>query len=342
MLFITFHGGKPPKLNAQSKGGNDPEASSTPVNNIYAYSDKGGPPIETKVLHGADEYLKHGELRDIAFHEKHLYVLNGRKDANLLLRFKGSGTKYKFQNVVASREGKKGVSSILHPFALTFQGKKFCYISNQDTNVVTRLRMDGRKCKTGEAAIVPPSLSKGGIYSDGTFVASSAGQLPGLPRTTPEPLPQGLGVFIDPVVGKVHFSVRDILAVGKLLYVCDEPAGMVKVYDSHGRLRHFSNPVPRPAHLLLHNDNLYVSGGDQVMTAHIKKHPLYFAPVDGVDGQDASGMAFNRKGDRFFVANRKANNVYCYNVHVDGSFGNKREIIQETPDHPEFLLYVKE
>jgi hypothetical protein len=343
MLFVTFHGGKQPKSATRTTSAPNEDSSLTPINNVYAYGDEGGSPLETKVLRGADEHLKDGELRGMVFYDKHLYVLNGRKNANQILRFKGSGTKYEFKNVFASREGSsrhEGINSLYHPFAFALSGKKYCFVSNQDTNVVTRLKLDHHQAKTASAASVASSLKGKGTYFDGTFVACSQGQLPGLTPTTPEPLPQGLGVFIDPKLEKVHFSVRDILISGRLLYVCDEPAGVIKVYDTDGNLVHFSNPVPRPAHLLVQKKNLYVSGGDQVLLTKLDKFPLYFTPANGVIGKDASGMAFNAAGSHFFVADRKMSSVYRYDVNRDGAFGNRTAVIKNMPDHPEFLLYI--
>lgn len=82
MLLVTFHGGKPSKT------------VKNPVHNVFAYKDSGGDPVETKVLKGADTYLKDAELRGMAFAYGHFYIANGRKDSNTVVRFKGSGTKY--------------------------------------------------------------------------------------------------------------------------------------------------------------------------------------------------------------------------------------------------------
>jgi hypothetical protein len=342
MLFITFHGGTCPATN-QAPGDPDTSGNSaTPVNNIHAYSDK-GKALETNVLRGADDYLKDAELRGMAFHDGDLYVINGHKDANQILRFKGSGTKYEFKNVFASRapgDGYKGINSIFHPFALTFQGKKHCYVSNQDTNIVTRMKYGQHKGKAACAAAIPSGLPEKGKFFDGTFVACSLRQLPGLTPVTAVPLPRGLDVFIDPPSGRVHFSARDVLATEKFLYVCDEQAGMVKVYDTDGALRHFSNAVPRPAHLYAYKRMLYLSGGDQFMAATLDEFPLYFAPVNGVEGKDVSGMAFDRKGEKLFIANRKDDNVCRHAVKRDGGFGKKTAIVGNMPDHPEFVLYV--
>jgi len=345
MLFITFHGGKAPSTIRKPRNSPPSENSPTPVNNIHAYSDKGGQPLETNVLRGADEYLKDSELRGMAFHNGDLYVINGRRDSNQILRFKGSGTEYEFKNIFASRaeyDEHEGINSIFHPFGLTFQKKRYCYVSSQDTNVVTRLKCTHHKGKIGCAAAIPSGLPANGKFLDGTFVGCSLRQLPGLAPVTPVPLPGGLEAFKDPVLRKVHYSVRDVLVSGEFLYVCDEHANMVKVYDFDGRLRHFSNQVPRPVHLHSHKGALYLSGGDEFLAARLDEFPLYFATVNGIKGKNVSGVAFNSKGDNLFIANRKDDNVCCHAAKRNGVFGKKTVIIGNMPDHPEFILHVDE
>ena len=323
MLFVTFHGGKP--SNGVPK----------PVNNVYAYSDSGGDPVATAVLQGADADLKDAELRGmVVAYGGHLYVANGRKDANQILRFTGSGTSYAFDDVFASGPA---IDSIFHPFALAFDGSTYCYVSSQDTDVVTRLQVNDGNGQTGSAAPLPSGLPAGGTFFAGTFVACSVGQLPGLTPTTPVAQPQGLAVSIDS--GKVDHSVRDVLLSGTLLYVCDEAAGLVKVYDMDGNWRYGSNAVPSPAHLLAYGGQLYLSGGDQVLFTPLNSFPMSFTPAPGVDGKGASGMTFNGRGDHFFVADRKKNAVHRYDVSGDGTFSNKTTIISDMPDNPEFLLY---
>ena len=333
MLFVTFHGGKPTK------------DIKNPVNNVYAYKDGGGDPVETKVLNGAKDYLKDAELRGIVFAYDHLYVANGRKDSNTVLRFKGSGTKYDFKEVFASREGSSGINSIFHPYAVIFDGSKYCYISSQDTDVVTRLTTDS-KGKSGSATPIPSGLPSGGTFFAGTFVACSLAQLPGLSATTAVPPPQGLAVGFaqsadaDAGTNKVQHSVRDLVLANNKLYVCDEAADLVKIYDMNGNWLQSSNTVPGPAHLLAWKSQLFVSGSKAVMSAPLGSGSLQFSAVGGVDGAGASGMAFNAKGDKFFVADRKKNDVHSYDVKGDGTFSNKKKIISNMPDNPEFLVYV--
>ena len=176
----------------------------------------------------------------------YLYVVNGRNDANQILRFKGSGTKYEFKNIFVtgrSPGSRTGVEGMFHPFALTFQGRKHCFVSNQDTGIVLRLKLDSPKGKTAHPAALPIGLPSKGEFFDGTFVASNCSKLQKLKKTTMIAFPQGLDAFFDPEPGKIHYSVRDVMVLGKRLYVCDQHAGMVKIYDLHGRLEAFSNSV---------------------------------------------------------------------------------------------------
>lgn len=333
MLFVTFHGGKPSK------------DIKNPVNNIYAYKDSGGDPVQTSVLNGAKEYLKDAELRGMVFAYDHLYIANGRKDSNTVLRFKGSGTKYDFKDVFVSREGSSGVNSIFHPYAVVFDGTNYCYVSSQDTDVVTRLTTDS-KGKSGTAAPIPSGLPSSGTFFAGTFVACSLAQLPGLSATTAVPAPQGLEVGFAPSAdadagtSKVQHSVRDLVLANGKLYVCDEAANLVKVYDMNGNWLQSSNTVPGPAHLLLWKGQVFVSGSKALLSAPLASSSLQFSAVSGVDGTGASGMAFNAKGDKFFVADRKKNEVHSYDVSSSGTFSNKKKIISGMPDNPEFLVYV--
>ncbi|HEY6972172.1 MAG TPA: hypothetical protein VJA94_23370 [Candidatus Angelobacter sp.] len=333
MLWVTFHGGKPTK------------DVKNPVNNIYAYKDSGGDPIETKVLSGAKQYLRDAELRGFVFAYGHLYVANGRKDSNTVLRFKGSGTQYQLKDVFVTREGSSGINSIFHPYSLIFDGSEYCYVSSQDTDVVTRLTTDS-KAKSGSAAPIPSGLPSGGTFFAGTFVACSLAQLPGLSATTPVPAPQGLAVGFaqsqdaDAGTSKVQHSVRDLALANGKLYVCDEAASLVKVYDMNGKWLQSSNTVPGPAHLLAWKGQLFVSGSKAVMSAPLGSSSLQFSAVSSVDGTGASGMAFNAKGDKFFVADRKKNEVHSYDVSPGRTFSNKKKIISNMPDNPEFLVYV--
>ena len=139
MLFVTFHGGKPMK---------DPRR-----NNVHAYS-KDGKKIVSSVLQDADGVIL-DELRAIRLFKRKLYVVNANKLLNGVLCYRGSGTTYRFASSFVSSQTCKGV---VHPFDLTFDGAGYCYVSSQDTNVVTRLKIspDGTKAT---AAPVAPALA---------------------------------------------------------------------------------------------------------------------------------------------------------------------------------------
>ena len=87
---------------------------------------------------------------------------------------------------------------------------------------------------------------------------------------------------------------------------------------------------------------LFMSGGDEVMVAQLGKSPICITAAEGVDGKNASGMSFARHGNLFFVANRNVDCVCRYDVRHDGKFVNKERLIENMPDHPEFLLHVKD
>ena len=325
MLLVTFHGGKPST--------DVPD----PVTNVYAYADGGGAPVSTDVLRGAHAELKDAELRGMTVAYGSLYVANGRKDANQILRFTGSGKHYEFAGSLASRAS---IDSIFHPFAMAFDGSTYAYVSSQDTDVVTRLVVGGQGA-SASAAPIPAGLPATGTFFAGTFVACALGQLPGLTATTPVATPQGLAVGFDETGDKVQHSVRDVVLSGSSLYVCDEAAGLVKVYDLDGNLTSCSNPVLSPAHFLVQGGQLYLSGGDQVLVSAAGSGSPSFAAVPGVDGKGAAGMAFDARGGHFFVADRKKNEIHRYHVS-GGTFGKKTTIVSGMPDNPEFLLYVSD
>ena len=127
MLFVTLHGGKP---------GAHPHK-----NNVHAY-DKEGKLVTPSVLEDTDGVIL-DELRGIAVIRKLLYVVNANKTQNSLLCYTGSDTSYRFVSKFVSQQTCNGV---VHPFDFTFDSAGHCYLSSQDTNLVTRLTVsaDGK------------------------------------------------------------------------------------------------------------------------------------------------------------------------------------------------------
>ena len=311
MLFVTLHGGKPE---------NNPHK-----NNIHAY-DKAGEKITSCVLEDIEGVLL-DELRGIRCVGKYLYVVNANRTQNSVLTFQGADTSYKFAGKFVSPETCKG---ILHPFDLTFDPAGYCYVSSQDTNVVTRLEvsLDGTSATPAPLA---PALPAHGNFLPGTFVASSFGNL-SEPPTTPVPAPAGLEYSAQ---GQKKHSVRGVLWTNNALYVADEPAGKIKIYDANGKLLGQSNKVESPVHLVAHQGSLYVSGANEVLTAKLVKPPGDFtlAPIPGLTIKNGGGMAFTDSG-HFYIASRTENYIQKFDA------GFKPMKFECTlPDNPEFLLH---
>jgi hypothetical protein len=312
MLFVTFHGGKPEKHPLR--------------NNVHAY-DKDGKQITPSVLEDtADVVLD--ELRAIYRVGNLLYLANANKTQNSLLCYQGSNTSYQFVGKFASNETCKG---ILHPFDFTFDGVGHCYLSSQDTNLVTRLTVsaDG---KTGTPASVAPALTPHGKFLPGTFVASSVGSL-SEPPTTAVPVPMGLAYSDE---GQKKHSVRGVVWTNNALYVVDQPASKVKVYDATGKLLGESNEIDSPVHLLVHEGILYVSGGNEVFTGKLSKPAGNFtlSAIPGLRVKNGGGMAFSESGN-LYIASRTENVIKKF----DSNF-KPVQFSCELPDNPEFLLHV--
>jgi len=314
MLFVTLHGDKP---------GGDPRR-----NNVHAY-DKDGNKITASVLDESPDVIL-TELRGLYLVGAYLYVANANNTQNSVLCYEGTGTQYRFVSEFAS---KKTCSGILHPFDFTFDGLGYCYLSSQDTNVVTRLQVSN-DAKTARPAQVAAAISAKGTFLPGTFVPSSNGTLSKIP-TPPVPTPAGLA-YSD-AEEKKH-SVRGVVWTNGRLYVADQPARTVKIYDITGKYLGQSNELEpgSPVHLVVHNGSLYVSGGDQIYTAKIPSTPskLELAPIDSVKVKNSSGMAFGKQGN-FYVASRTGKTIQKF----DPNF-KPMKFQCKLQDSPEFLFHV--
>jgi hypothetical protein len=312
MLFVTLHGGKP---------GAHPHR-----NNVHAY-DKDGTLISPSVLDDTEGIVL-DELRSIHFFGKYLYVVNANRTQNSVLCYEGTGVKYRFVGTFVSQSTCKGV---LHPFDVAFDGAGHCYVSSQDTNVVTRLALsqDGR---TGQPAPLPAGLASGGTFLPGTFVGSNTANLCGM-HTTAVPLPAGLSYTAE---GPKKHSVRGIAWTNNALYVVDQPASRVKVYDVNGKLIGQSNKVETPVHLTVYNGNLYVTGANHVLMAKLPNPSGDFSlsVIPGVHVKNGCGMAFADKG-HVYIGSRTENTI----LKFDAEF-QPMEFHCELPDNPEFILHI--
>ncbi|HME56731.1 MAG TPA: hypothetical protein VKF63_00215 [Terracidiphilus sp.] len=136
--------------------------------------------------------------------------------------------------------------------------------------------------------------------------------------------------------GENKHSVRGVVWANNALYVADEPAGRVKVYDKDGKFLGQSNGLQSPVHLVVWKGSLYVSAGDAVLTAQLPSFPGDFtlSPIEGVKVKNACGMAFTKSG-RLYIASRSENNI----LKFDSDF-KLMKFECKLADNPEFLLHV--
>ena len=213
------------------------------------------------------------------------------------------------------------VDSILHPYDLTFGSAGNCYVSSQDTNLVTGLQGPNNPLPVASwlqdnypsPRYVPPRNHRRLVNR---CTAGSA-------LTTPPPnvaMPPGLDVsFTDNTDTKVAHSVRGVLAYGDYLFVADEPANAVKIYDRvTGEYRGTisGGDLDAPVQLLLNagTDVLYISssGNDSVVSVDLSAGVPSgsVSPTTFIDGQvkHISGMGFGKDGN-FYAAERKAKKI---------------------------------
>ena len=211
------------------------------VNNILVYHDNGRPHARPHLLPTGKDDPPLQEVRGFAAAGRLLYVVNADESLSQILVYEGdAGDGYRFQKILASMTE---VSSLVHPYDLTFDEQGNCYVSSQDTNVVTGLRAGGGVLEVAAhlRQLYPPPHT----FLVGTRVASSFGLLPGIQAPHPPDVgvPHGLDVgFEDHTRTRVAHSVRGVVCHGGHLYVADEPGDAVKVYEvengrSAGRLR---------------------------------------------------------------------------------------------------------
>ena len=357
MLLVSFHGAKDGAVG---------------VNNIAAY-DGQGKLLKAAVLSPAPA-IALSELRCLLPLRDGLLVVNANKQQNSILRYRRNGDAFTFQDVVFSRHQSDG---LVHPFDLSLDESGNAYVSCQDTNLVLRFRLPDTRGhvtsigqqhstqageapvdlaaeaapaeeaargssieatgasagkKPGTPAAVASALPPSGTFAPGTFIASSVATT--VTASTPVPLPGGLAYAMK---GNTLHSVRGILWTAGALYVADQPACRVKVYDGEGRYLGQSNQVDCPIHLTVRQGTLWVSGGDQVFSGPLATPPGKFtlSPLKGVRVKNSSGLAFTTSG-KLYVASRTENTICKF----DAKF-HPLPFHCTLPDNPEFLLHVQ-
>jgi hypothetical protein len=311
------------------------------VDNIGVFEDDGSPrKVHPLLLDPSPAAHPLHIARGFALVGDDLYIANAwRKDSHIAL-YHRHGDTFRFKEVLAKTEQ---VAAMVHPFDVELGDDGRIYISCQDTNTVVSILAETR-----EPAPVAAHLLKhypDGKFLPGTLVASSHGRLPeyGERRAHDVPAPLGLKVVLDKD-GKPRHSVRGIVVQRKHLYVADEAADAVKVFNvESGELiaRVTEHALKAPVHLILHGETLYMgaSGSGSILAVDLK-----FTPPKGelaarvvIDGKldSPSGFAIGPDGD-LYVAERKKQRVRRFS-----SKGKKEgTFIDNLPDMPEFLVYV--
>jgi hypothetical protein len=269
MLLVTFHGGDAPGINT-----------------VYCYNTTSKALLSKQALRDIDS-SKLSELRALVYGNGYLYVANGAKSVSNVLTFQHQATEqpYHFAYISgfvdATFSNGNFKTSIAHPFSLAFDGAGFAYISNQDTNVVAQVAVSANfqtgTLKSGcqspyliglEKTVCPAGKC---VFLDGTFVASQQGSLDHVDIAATDVPAQYGGLSVSPATGKVQNSVRDVAVANGMLFVCDEPCQVVRIYAlPNGAYLGASSPLPdKPTHVTVQNGGLYVSA----------KGGLYWSPL---------------------------------------------------------------
>lgn len=311
------------------------------VDNIGVFEDNGEQRAEHPFLLDSSPDARPLHIaRGFALIGDDLYIANAWRKDSYVARYRRVGDVYRFDKIVVSTEH---VAAMVHPFDLEIGDDGRLYVSCQDTNTVVAIVPERR-----EPAPVAEHLRQefpNGNFLPGTRVASSQGRLPEVGDHAPldVPSPLGLEVVLDEH-GRPRHSVRGIAAHRGHLYVADQAANAVKVFELNtGRLKAYihGKEVHKPVHLLLRDETLYIgaAGPGNIVAYDITEQEPH-GKLRGrviVDRKlDApSGLAIAPDGD-LYVAERRNRCVRRFSLQGT----DKGTFIDELPDRPEFLLHV--
>jgi DNA-binding beta-propeller fold protein YncE len=310
--YVSFHGGTGP----------------TARNNLHVYSEAGehvGAALSRREL---PEHVQLRELRGFAFGpDGDLYLANGFKDANQILRFQGTpgdDGKHHFASIFTAHHATN--RGLLHPFAVLFGPDGNLYVSSQDTAIVGRYHgptaTDG---PPGAPMNHPPALRNYPTETlhPGTFIPSA------------HHVPSGLQAVRHALFGPDGH-----------LYVADREANRIKRYHAiTGELlgelggKHLTTPV----HLLFRDDGILLTGSrDRNAVFAIDPATGTVTPLvepGAGDLREPAGLALGVDA-MLYVASRGSHAILRY----DATTGKpeKRPFISHLGDQPEFIRLVTE
>lgn len=310
--YVSFHGGE----------------EKTSLNNIHVYSRNGSHVRKALNKESVPVGIELRELRGFTFGpDGNLYVVNAYFDYSEVLKFKGTlsrNRQHDFVGVFAKRD-KHSNPGLFHPFNVTFDSDSNLYVSNQNSQIVSRYYgVKSPLTLQGSPMPMPDGLGHAKGLPPGTFVPSARDSGEGL------------------------VEVREaVFGPDGKLYVADRGADCLKVYDGHsGKFLHTigagTGLVDNPIHLLFANNgkSLFIGSGrtNSVLEYDLERDTLdTFVPPNAGGLVAPAGMAFGQDG-WFYVASRESKQILRYRDKAGTP--DSKPFIDKLPDNPEFLMMV--
>jgi hypothetical protein len=193
-------------------------------------------------------------------------------------------------------------------------------------------------------------------------VASQIGKLDHVGVTATDVGDHYGGLAVYPTTGAVQNSVRDVAVVNGMLFVCDEPSQIVRIYalPNGDYLGSSAKLADKPTHLTVENGGLYVSAGSGLYWSALPMASnapgLNFVSVLTAASGSIGGISFNQ-------SNGSATVYVCLQAGTGGPVGGSIQaysvvqtsagsapvltagaVIASSPkdfgDTPEFCLYL--
>ncbi len=213
--------------------------------------------------------------------------------------------------------------AMVHAYQMAIGPDGQVYVSNQDTNTVTRYVGLGQP-NAGQPLSPPAALSHLADLAPGVIVPNA--------KSSPEGITEVRGIAFAP---------------DGLLYVCDRTGARVSGYDTTtGRrikiVADASHGLKHPIQLAFTPDGTTMFIGDNGVDGVFKVN-LASGAVDPFIKKDEGGLkapsAIVVQGNWLFVASREGKKILRFHLK-DGKADDKP--FAELPDNPEFLMHIGE
>ena len=211
--------------------------------------------------------------------------------------------------------------AMVHAYQMAISAEGQVYVSNQDTNTVTRYVGLGQP-NAGEPLSPPPALTHLADLAPGVVVPNAT--------SSPEGVAEVRGIAFGP---------------DGQLYVCDRTGSRVSVYDTTtGRrtkiVADAQNGLVHPIQVAFATDGMSMYIGDNGCDS-IFKVTLATGAVETFVKKGEGGLkapsALVIKGDSLYVGSREGKQILRYKLK-DGKADDKP--FANLPDNPEFLLHL--